>query len=115
MEQLVRFQVFFKEISMARDMADAPSASPEPPKPETHKIGEGHLMGMLRLGGHELTQALAAFPDSNIRPMEEMGVLGNATPQIVTREMGMNFTDMLDRAAANRGSQDRDQEQGMSR
>lgn len=50
-------------------------------------IGQGHATGMLRLGGHELTQALAAFPDSNIRPVEEPGVFGNPTPQIVTQEM----------------------------
>jgi hypothetical protein len=55
--------------------------------PASPKIGEGHAMAMLRLGGHELTQALAAFPDSNIRPMEEQGTIGNPTPQIVTQEM----------------------------
>jgi hypothetical protein len=52
------------------------------------KIGEGHAAAMLRLGAHELTQALAAFPDSNIKPMEEAGVVGNPTPQLVTEEMG---------------------------
>ncbi len=98
-----------------RDMAATPAASHDAPKPEAHKIGEGHAMAMLRLGGHELTQALAAFPDSNIRPMEEMGAFGNATPQIVTQEMGLSYSEMLDRVAANRGGQDRDQEQGMSR
>lgn len=52
------------------------------------KIGAGHVAAMGRLGAHELTQALAAFPDSNIKPMEEPGILGNPTPQIVTQEMG---------------------------
>src|SRR4051812_33441316 len=33
-------------------------------------IGDEHAKSMVKLGGHELTQALAAFPDSNIRPLE---------------------------------------------
>ena len=70
-------------------------------------------MAMLRLGGHELTQALAAFPDSNIRPMDEAGTVGNATPQIITQEMGMSYVDMLDQAASRR-NEDQDRG-GMSR
>ena len=47
------------------------------------RIGDEHAKGMAKLGFHELTQALAAFPDSNIRPMEEPGVIGNeAMPHI---------------------------------
>jgi hypothetical protein len=68
------------------DMANIPGAGQE--EPAGKKLGEGHLAAMGRLGAHELTQALAAFPDSNIKPMEEPGVLGNPTPQIVTQEMG---------------------------
>jgi hypothetical protein len=60
----------------------------EPQEQAGRKLGEGHLAAMGRLGAHEITQALAAFPDSNIKPMEEPGVLGNPTPQIVTQEMG---------------------------
>lgn len=60
----------------------------ESPEQSGAKIGEGHAMAMIRLGGHEITQALQAFPDSNIQPMEEPGVFGNPTPQIVTQEMG---------------------------
>ena len=61
-------------------------------KPATEKssglwIGEGHAMAMLRLGGHELTQALQAFPDSNIRVLEEPGVFGNENaPQKPAKE-----------------------------
>lgn len=44
---------------------------------DNFKIGDGHASAMARLGGHELTHALAAFPDSNMRPMEEPGVFGN--------------------------------------
>ena len=51
------------------------------------RIGDGHVAGMIRLGAHEWTQALAAFPDSNIRPMEEPGVWGNPTQMIVTDQM----------------------------
>jgi hypothetical protein len=82
------------------DMANVPAASHDAPKAATRKLGEGHAMAMLRLGGHELTQALAAFPDSNVRPMDEPGAVGNATPQIVTQQMGMSYVDMLDQAAS---------------
>ncbi len=94
------------------DMANVPAASHDAPKAEARKIGEGHAAAMLRLGAHELTQALAAFPESNIRPLEEMGVFGNTTPQIVTQEMGVSYADML-RDGALRGGNDKDQ--GFSR
>ena len=51
-------------------------AAEKAPEQAGHKIGEGHAMAMLRLGGHELTNLLQAFPDS-IRPIEEPGVFGN--------------------------------------
>lgn len=76
------------------------------------KIGEGHVTAMLRLGGHELTQALQAFPDSNIRPMEEPGVFGNPTPQVVTQDMG--YQKMLERYTPDR-TPAVDREQGMER
>ncbi len=95
------------------DMSNVPTSSYDAAPEPGRKIGEGHFMAMLRLGGHEITQALAAFPDSNIRPMEEPGAFGNATPQIVTQEMGMSYVDMLDQAAS-RHHEDRDRG-GMSR
>jgi len=58
------------------------------------KIGEGHLAGMARQGLKELAQALPAFPDS-VRPVEEPGVFGNPTQQIVTQEMGGSYQEML--------------------
>ena len=67
---------------------------------EDLRIGDGHAMGMVRLGGHEITPALAAFPDTNVRPLEEQGVFGNVTPQIVTSEMGF---DQMFENYANRG------------
>jgi hypothetical protein len=77
------------------------------------RIGDGHATGMARLGGHEVTQALAAFPDSTIRPMDEPGVFGNATAQIVTEEMGKSFTDTLEKSA--RPGRDDPDREGMSR
>jgi hypothetical protein len=50
------------------------------------KLGAGHLAGMARQGLKELTQILPAFPES-VRPVEEPGVFGNPTQQIVTQQM----------------------------
>ena len=44
------------------------------------KIGAGALSAAVRQGAKELAQALVALPDSNIRPVEEPGALGNLTP-----------------------------------
>ena len=41
------------------------------------RIGDEHFKSMWKLGFHELTAALVALPDSNIRPIEEPGVFGN--------------------------------------
>jgi hypothetical protein len=80
---------------------------------EDLRIGDGHAAGMARLGGHEITQALVALPDSNVRPMDEPGVFGNPTPQIVTSEMG--FDQMFDNYA-NRGTvHGQEQDRGMER
>jgi len=73
------------------------------------KIGEGHAAGMLRLGLKELAQALPAFPDSNIRPVEEPGTWGTATPQMITDQMG--YDTALD--TSHRGTfQSKDHERG---
>ena len=78
------------------------------------RIGDGHAAAMGRLGFKELAQALPAFPESTIRPVEEPGVAGNPTPAIVTKEMG--FNQMLE-GYANRPTPARgpEQERGMSR
>lgn len=77
-------------VHAANDLANVPIVAQQAEQQEPgRKLGEGHAMAMLRLGAHEMTQALAAFPDSNIRPMEEPGVFGNPTQQVVTREMGL--------------------------
>jgi len=74
----------------------------------TAKIGEGHAAAMVRSGFKELGQALVAFPDSTIRPVEENGLFGNPTPQIVTEEMGAGreYNDMLERHASRQMMQD---------
>lgn len=51
------------------------------------RIGDEHLKSMVKLGFHEITQALQPLPDSNIRPLEEPGVFGNeGMPHIQERE-----------------------------
>ena len=62
------------------DMANLPEAKQNSPPAATQPgrtIGQDHVIVILRLGFHELTNVLAAFPDTNIRPMEEPGVFGN--------------------------------------
>lgn len=49
------------------------------------KIGQGHARAMGRLGLKELAQILPATPQS-IRPIEEPGVCGNATPRDVDKQ-----------------------------
>ena len=80
------------------------------------KIGAGHAQAMFRAGLKELGQALVALPDSNVRPVEEPGLAGNPTPQIVTQEMGAQNTyqDML-RSYAARAADDRENQQGLER
>jgi hypothetical protein len=75
-------------------LAESPELKPDPGQSASanaqpgRKFGEGHMAGMLRLGLKELAQILPAFPDSNIKPVEEPGVVGNVTPQIATDQMG---------------------------
>lgn len=52
------------------------------------RIGDGHAAAMARLGFKEVAQALPAFPESTIRPVEEPGLFGNPTQIMVTDEMG---------------------------
>ncbi len=79
------------------------------------KIGEGHLAAMGRAGLKELSQILPAFPEG-VRPVEEAGLVGNPTPQIVTAEMGASNTyrDMLASHAA-RGPADQERQPGQER
>lgn len=80
---------------------------------EDRKIGEGHFMAWVRQGFKEIAQALQAFPGQGIHQVEEPGLVGNPTPQIVTKEMGAtSYQDML-REASERSMPDR--EQGLER
>jgi hypothetical protein len=46
------------------------------------KIGATHAPAMGRLGLKELAQILPAYPES-VKPVEELGLFGNALPQEV--------------------------------
>jgi hypothetical protein len=79
-----------------QEVSNAPAEeAQQAPRQASPKIGEGHWEGMLRLGLKELAQALPAFPDSTVRPVEEAGVFGNATPQIVTDQMGYDPAEYI--------------------
>ncbi len=77
------------------------------------KIGAGHLQAMARAGVKELAQALPAFPDSNIRPVEEPGLAGNLTPQEIVHGKSQ-YETMLEGYAA-RVQQGREPDRGMER
>ena len=84
---------------------------------EEVKIGTGHAEAMLRAGFKELGQALQAFPGQGIQHVEEPGLFGNPTPQLVTQEMGgvKDWNAQLDMAAARGAGRDQDRGQGMER
>jgi hypothetical protein len=77
------------------------------------KYGEGHLEAWLRAGGKEATQALVAFPDSTIRPVEEPGLFGNPTQPFVSNQMGFDRDAHLDGASDYGRSSAREMEQEM--
>ena len=68
-----------------------------------------------RQGLKELGQALPAFPDS-IRPVEELGTIGNPTQAMVTQEIGTfpGYQAMFE-SYANRMQNHEDNERGMER
>ena len=74
------------------------------------KIGAGHLAAMGRAGLKELSQALVALPDSNIRPVEEPGLYGNLTPQEVVH--GKSEYDKMLSGYASRGQQAQEHDKG---
>ena len=78
------------------------------------KIGAGHLSAAARGGLKELGQALVAFPDSNIRPVEEPGLFGNLTPQEIVH--GKTQYESLLAGYASRGAvQQQTRENGKER
>jgi hypothetical protein len=67
------------------------------------KFGAGHLKGMARQGLKEISQALPAFPHSGIQPVEELGVVGNPSPQEVVMDKlpdALEWDQQLDGFAA---------------
>jgi len=74
------------------------------------KIGAGHLAAMGRAGLKELSQALVALPDSNIRPVEEPGLYGNLTPQEIVQ--GKSEYDKMLSGYAARGQQAQEHDKG---
>ena len=80
------------------------------------------LYAGLRQGSKELSQILPAFPQS-VQPVEEIGTLGNPTPQLVTeqitgepgpRQADKGYEAMFNTHAA-RASQDRPLQRAMER
>ncbi|MGO9469780.1 MAG: hypothetical protein ACLQVF_37230 [Isosphaeraceae bacterium] len=98
------------EFSEVKPDVKAPAAATSAAPPQGRKIGQGHLAAMVRLGLKELAQALPAFPDSNIKPVEEPGAIGNVTPPIVTDQMGYDASSWAHRAQFQ--SKDKEQELG---
>lgn len=76
------------------------------------KIGAGHLAAMGRAGLKELTQALVALPDSNIRPVEEPGLYGNLTPQEVVQGKSEYDKMLSGYSARGQKAQEHEQEKG---
>lgn len=73
------------------------------------KIGAGHVAAMGRAGLKELSQALVALPDSNIRSVEEPGLYGNLTPQEIVAGKG-EYETMLAGYASRAQEQQQQQE-----
>lgn len=73
------------------------------------------LLAAGRQGTKELAQVLPAFPDS-VRPIEEIGTLGNPTQAMLTEEIGTvhGFQSRLNDYAA-RGVDREPQERGIER
>ena len=71
------------------------------------KIGAGHVAAMGRAGLKELSQALVALPDSNIRPVEEPGLYGNLTPQEIVQGKSEYDKMLSGYAAQGREAQER--------
>ena len=110
-QQPVKPVVIDAEFSEVKNETKEAKAAPD--QGQGQKIGAGHFKAMARLGLKELAQALPAFPDSTIKPVEEPGAYGNITPQIATDQMGYDSA-LAD--SAHRGQfQNQDKDREMSR
>jgi hypothetical protein len=77
---------------------------------EERKIGEGHFAAWIRQGFKEIAQVLQAFPGQGIHQVEEPGLFGNPTPQIVTNEMGAGSYQQQLQEASQRAVPSQDQQ-----
>jgi hypothetical protein len=78
------------------------------------KIGAGHLAAWLRAGHKEIGQALVAFPNGCIQPVEEPGLAGNLTASEIV--YGKTQYDSLLSGYASRGAaQQQTRENGAER
>jgi len=73
-----------KAATKVRDVARAVSNS----------TGAAPLHAMVRQGADEIAQVLAAFPDSNVRPVAETGQLFEPTQQLVTEQLTGRKVDL---------------------
>jgi hypothetical protein len=86
----------------------------EKEQPQKMKIGAGHLAAWVRAGHKEISQALVAFPDSNIRPVEEPGLYGNLTPQEILHGK-TQYESLLSGYASRGATQQQTRENGVER
>ncbi len=77
------------------------------------KIGAGHMAARGRAGLKELSQALVAFPDSTIRPIEEPGLASNLTPQEIVH--GKSQYESMLQGYAGRVAEPHEQDRGLER
>lgn len=83
-------------------------------KEQKVKYGAGHLAAWLRAGQKEVAQALVAFPDSTIRPVEEPGLAGNLTPSEIVHGK-TQYESLLAGYAARGMTQQQTRENGVDR
>lgn len=60
----------------------------------SNSTGAAPLHAMVRQGADEIAQVLAAFPDSNVRPVAESGQLFEPTQQLVTEQLTGKKVDL---------------------
>lgn len=80
------------------------------------KIGAGALEAFIRQGAKELAQALPAFPDSNIRVVEEPGQMGNAVSrEIYEQKHDVSFDARVEASARQMAARQVEPEREMER
>lgn len=72
----------FTEVMQA-SVINAKDAVVEGARAVSNSHHSAALHALVRQGAREVAQVLQAFPDSNVRPVEEAGQIFNPTPQEV--------------------------------